>query len=292
MYSGNYGNNQGGYDQGYNNQGYNNQGGYDNQGYNNQGGYDNQVGYNNQPQYDNQPQYGNNNAGGSMDDFNIPDGDLSVDDYMRIFSNGDTQGVGSISVPDNVGSRDLEGFDINELQQNAAMMDQYGQSGDRGIFDAGRGKSSKTHQVIAGAAAWQALKWYENKQKRSGKRVSHSTLKKMLAAFAAAKAVKYFETSGNLQSGMSRDVVAQTAARDAVFAMESKFADDSQPQYTYNDNDAGGEAASFDQFGSSNNNYNNNQPGYDQGYNNNQGYNNQGYNNQGGYNQGGYNQGY
>ncbi|OMJ15175.1 Pesticidal crystal protein cry11Bb [Smittium culicis] len=289
MYSGNYGNNQGGgYDQGYNqnyNQGagydqnYNQGGGYD-QGYNQGSGY-NQGGYNQGGGYD----QGYNQSYSQNDGFEIPDQDLSIEEYMNIFSDGDTAGISNITVPETVGARDLQGFDMNELQDSFSQMEQFGQTGDRGIFDAKKGKSSKMHQVIAGAAAWQALKWYENKQKKSGKKVSHSTLKKMLAAFAAAKAVKYFETSGNLQSGMTRDVVAQTAARDAVLAMETKYADENQPQYTYDNNTGYGEASTFDQFGSGGN-----QGGYNQNYNQGGGYD-QGYN-QGGYNQGGYNQGY
>ncbi|PVU93182.1 hypothetical protein BB561_003423 [Smittium simulii] len=279
MYSGqgNYGN------QGYDNQGYNNQG-YDNQGYNNQGydnqGYNNQ-GYNNQGNdnqgYNNQ---GYNNQGSNYDqgdDFDL-DENMSVEQMAAVIAGGDV-GLSNIDIPDSVGSRDLEGFDINQLQKDFDMMEQSGGGSDRGFFDAGKGKSSTMHQVIAGAAAWQAMKWFENKQKHSGKKVSHSTLKKFVAAFAAAKAVKYFQTSGNMQSGISREAVANQAARDAVLGLESKIADDSQPQYDYSNSAGQGEASSFDQFGAApNSGYNNNQGGYNNhqgGYNNNQG----GYNN-------------
>ncbi|PVU96878.1 hypothetical protein BB559_002220 [Furculomyces boomerangus] len=284
MYSGqgNYGNNQGGYDQG----GYN-QGGYDQSGYN-QAGYDqsgyNQAGYDqsgyNQAGYDqsgyNQGGY-NQSSNRGQEQFDIPEGEnLSVSDYARIFSGGDMDGLQNITVPEHVGARDLEGFDPDELERNFQQMEQYGGSGDRSIFNAGKGKSSGIQQVIAGAAAWQAVKWYETSQKKSGKKVSHSTLKKMVAAFAAAKALKYFQTSGHMQSGMSRDVVAQNAARDAVLALETKQADDSQPQYNYDYNTSGGEASTFDSYGQGGN--------YNQGG---------GYNQGGNYGQGGgYNQGY
>ncbi|OMH81370.1 Protein lifeguard 1 [Zancudomyces culisetae] len=255
---GGYGYDQGGYNQGGYDQGAYNQGGY------NQGGYD-QSGYN---------QAGYNQGGYGQPDLDSLDENLSVEQYAAIFSGGSDTGLGRIEVKESVGARDLEGFDMDQMQRDFESMQALEGGDDRGLFGGSSksGSYSKMHALIAGAAAYQAVKYFENKQKKQGKKMSHSTLKKMVAGFAAAMAVKHFEKAGNMQAGLTRDVVAQQAADRAIVGLESQIADSSQPQYNYS-NYGGGEASSYD-----------NQGGYDQG-----GYNQGGYN-QGGY--GGYNQGY
>ncbi|KAJ1964813.1 hypothetical protein GGI12_001181 [Dipsacomyces acuminosporus] len=269
-----YGGNQGGYDQGYGNQGYGNQGygqsGYGQSGYG-QGGYN--QGYGNQG-YGNQGGY---SQGGDSDfDFD-ENADVTQIAQQILGNSANADALYNIQVPDE-GARDLDGFDADDIEDSFRQFEQAdSSSGERGLFGfgSGHGKVKKTHQLIGGAAAWSALSWYQNKQKNQGKKVSHGTLKKILVAFAAAKAIKYWEKSGGAQSGMPRELAIEQATRDAANLADTKFADDSQPRYSYSQV-GGGEADSFDgpQGGS-------NQSGYSQG----------GYN-QGGYNQGGYNQGY
>ncbi|KAK3809029.1 MAG: hypothetical protein JOS17DRAFT_765411 [Linnemannia elongata] len=54
-------------------------------------------------------------------------------------------------------------------------------------------KSSRTHQALAAAAAYEAMKKYNEKQERDGKEVSHGQMKAVLAGMAMAEAVKLFE---------------------------------------------------------------------------------------------------
>ncbi|KAJ1933885.1 hypothetical protein FBU59_005881, partial [Linderina macrospora] len=220
--------NQGGYNQG----GYNQpQGGYDqgyNQGYGQQGGYS-QGGY-------------------EQDNF---DENASVADLARQFlgDSANSDALNNLYVPE-TSARDLGDFDPDDIERSFREFQDAGGEGERGLFGFGNGSGQvkKSHQLIGGAAAWSALSWYQQRQKNQGKQVKHSTLKKMLVAFATAKAIKYWEKSGGAQSGMPRDVVIQQATRDAANLADTKFADDSQPQYNYQQQH-GGEADSFDSFG-------------------------------------------
>ena len=56
-------------------------------------------------------------------------------------------------------------------------------------------KSSWTHELIAGAAAFEAMKAYENKRQADGNH-DHTFAREMLAAVAAAEADKLIETKG------------------------------------------------------------------------------------------------
>ncbi|KAF9131020.1 hypothetical protein BG015_003936 [Linnemannia schmuckeri] len=56
-----------------------------------------------------------------------------------------------------------------------------------------RKSSSRKHQALAAAAAYEAMKKYNEKQERDGKEVSHGQMKAILAGMAMAEAVKLFE---------------------------------------------------------------------------------------------------
>ncbi|KAL8287301.1 hypothetical protein RQP46_003753 [Phenoliferia psychrophenolica] len=60
----------------------------------------------------------------------------------------------------------------------------------------GENKSSWTHELIAGAAAFEAAKAYENHVAANGKPASHQLAKELFAGFAGAEADKMFETHG------------------------------------------------------------------------------------------------
>ncbi|KAL7748256.1 hypothetical protein RI367_006442 [Sorochytrium milnesiophthora] len=60
----------------------------------------------------------------------------------------------------------------------------------------GEHKSSFTHEAIAGAAGFEAMKAYEDKCRREGQPESHAFAKEMLAGFASAEVDKLFETKG------------------------------------------------------------------------------------------------
>ena len=71
-------------------------------------------------------------------------------------------------------------------------------------------KSSWTHEIIAGAAGFEAMKAYENHLARTGETPSHSRMKELLAAFAAAEVDKLIETKG------LDEIDAEKAKRQAV----------------------------------------------------------------------------
>ncbi|ORX77067.1 hypothetical protein K493DRAFT_342967 [Basidiobolus meristosporus CBS 931.73] len=53
-----------------------------------------------------------------------------------------------------------------------------------------------SHEVIAGAAGFEAMKAYENHLRRTGEQPSHSLMKELLAGFASAEVDKLVETKG------------------------------------------------------------------------------------------------
>jgi len=57
-------------------------------------------------------------------------------------------------------------------------------------------KSKFSHEVVAGAAGFEAMKAYEDHLRKQGAPVEHSTMKELLAGFAAAEVDKLFETKG------------------------------------------------------------------------------------------------
>ncbi|PVU98512.1 hypothetical protein BB560_005654 [Smittium megazygosporum] len=252
-------------------------------------------------------------------DFDI-DENMSIEQMISQIAGSDI-GIQNINLSEKTGSRDIagagDGFDISQLERNYQKLqngdfddDNDQGTGERGLFssnNSGGGGSKLSHQILAGAAAWLAIKWYQDNQRKSGKKVSHAGMKKFLGAFAAAQAVRMYDKRKNSSNGMSREAVANEAARSAVMGFESSTGGPGQSVYKYNDNPRNGEAASFDNFGPSSEMttqiaYNNSgsngggyeQVGYTQGYNQ-RGYVQDGYHqaeyNQGGYYQSGYNQG-
>ncbi|KAJ2541464.1 hypothetical protein EV175_006140 [Coemansia sp. RSA 1933] len=269
---------------------YNYPGGYDNYGQQQQGGYDNygqqQGGYDNYGQQ--QQQGGGYNQ--SQNDFDLGGftGNESTEEIARMLMGGSANS----DVINNLGAYEEK---ARALPDESFSMDEfyskYGQMSDnaeRGIFGFGggsnfNGESKKSHQLLGGAAAWAALNWYQNKSRNEGKKVSHSFIKKLLVAFAASQAVKYWEkNSSSFQSGIPRDLVVEEATRNAIQVANIEYPD-TDTGYTYKRAGAGGEANSFDaSFTGGGNNYQGNYyngGGQQQGYGNypQQGYGGGGY---------------
>lgn len=57
-------------------------------------------------------------------------------------------------------------------------------------------KAKFSHELIAGAAGFEAMKAYEDHLRKIGQPVTHSTMKELLAGFAAAEVDKLFESKG------------------------------------------------------------------------------------------------
>lgn len=63
----------------------------------------------------------------------------------------------------------------------------YGQQEHEGKF---------SHELIAGAASFEAARLFEDRQRREGKPVTHAFAKEALAAFTGAEVDKLFESKG------------------------------------------------------------------------------------------------
>ncbi|GJN92965.1 hypothetical protein Rhopal_006010-T1 [Rhodotorula paludigena] len=79
-------------------------------------------------------------------------------------------------------------------------------------------KSSFTHELIAGAAAFEAQKAYARHCEQNGKPESHQRARELLAAFAAAEADKLFETKG--LDFLDREEVKRQARQHAEQAVQ------------------------------------------------------------------------
>ncbi|PVU91031.1 hypothetical protein BB560_006153 [Smittium megazygosporum] len=269
-----YNNNNGGYDNGYSQNSYNNSGGYGN-GYSQNNGYDSGYGQNN---YNNNAGYeggytnscdngqGEGTRGGNFGpgtdfsnmDFDI-DENMSIEQMISQIAGSDI-GIQNINLSEKTGSRDIagagDGFDISQLERNYQKLqngnfddegDNDQRSGERGLFssnNSGGGGPKLSHQIIAGSAAWLAMKWYQDNQKKKGKHVSHAGMKKFLASFAASQAVRMYDKKKCSSYGMSRETVANEAARSAVMGFESSAGGPGPSVYKCNDNPGNGEAVS------------------------------------------------
>ncbi|KAL6450150.1 hypothetical protein SBY92_002443 [Candida maltosa Xu316] len=74
------------------------------------------------------------------------------------------------------------------------MFDIFKDNHDQVNNDQHEGKFS--HEVVAGAASFAAMKVFEDRQRKEGKTVNHAFAKEALAAFAGGEADKLFETKG------------------------------------------------------------------------------------------------
>lgn len=74
-------------------------------------------------------------------------------------------------------------------------------------------KSSLSHEVIAGGAAFAGFKAFEDHQRKEGKSVSHAFAKELLAGFAAAEVDKLAETKG--EDWFDREKAKHEAKRSA-----------------------------------------------------------------------------
>lgn len=83
--------------------------------------------------------------------------------------------------------------------------------------DAEKHKSSWTHELIAGAAAFEATKKFE-----AGKGDKHALTKEIFAALAAAEADKLFETKG--LDLIDREKAKHQAKKNAEQIYDEKYA--------------------------------------------------------------------
>ncbi|TPX63617.1 hypothetical protein SpCBS45565_g06485 [Spizellomyces sp. 'palustris'] len=82
-------------------------------------------------------------------------------------------------------------------------------------------KSSWSHEVIAGAAGYEAMKSYERHCAANGQPQSHSQMKEILAGLAAAEVDKLFETKG--LDWLDRDRAKQQAIAQAHTLADEQY---------------------------------------------------------------------
>ncbi|RKO85543.1 hypothetical protein BDK51DRAFT_24710, partial [Blyttiomyces helicus] len=81
--------------------------------------------------------------------------------------------------------------------------------------------SSWTHEIIAGAAGFEAMKSYEKHVAANGKPASHAAAKEILAAFAAAEGDKLAETKG--MDAVSREKAKHDAKKRAEKMYDEQY---------------------------------------------------------------------
>lgn len=94
-----------------------------------------------------------------------------------------------------------------------------------------------SHELLAGAASFEAAKLFEDRQRREGKPVSHAFAKEMLAGIVGGEVDKLFETKGldYLDRGEARRQAVDNVQRgyDNHYGNQEQWHPDSQPPFDY-----------------------------------------------------------
>ncbi|EMG45829.1 hypothetical protein SBY92_002262 [Candida maltosa Xu316] len=93
--------------------------------------------------------------------------------------------------------------------------------------------SNLTHEAVAGAASFAATKLFEDRQRKKGIPVSHSTAKKALSALAGSEVDKLFETKGlshlNKEQTKNEAIEKVKQGYDENYSQEDQWSPDIQP---------------------------------------------------------------
>ncbi|KAK6200901.1 uncharacterized protein RJT21DRAFT_85393 [Scheffersomyces amazonensis] len=115
----------------------------------------------------------------------------------------------------------------------------FGESSHQQVYgDQHEGKFS--HELIAGAASFEAARIFENRQRSEGKPVSHAFAKELLAGIAGGEVDKLVETKG--LDYLDRDQARAQAQRsvqenyDSHYGQQDQWSPDQQPPFDYQDN--------------------------------------------------------
>ncbi|EGW35817.1 uncharacterized protein SPAPADRAFT_59022 [Spathaspora passalidarum NRRL Y-27907] len=94
-----------------------------------------------------------------------------------------------------------------------------------------------SHELVAGAASFEAVKLFEDKQRKEGKPVSHAFAKELLAGIAGGEVDKLFETKGldylDRDQAKSQAVDNAQRAYDSHYGNQEQWHPDSQPPFDY-----------------------------------------------------------
>jgi len=81
------------------------------------------------------------------------------------------------------------------------------------VYGGGMGRGDVTHELLAGAAGFEAMRMYEHHREREGITEHHGLGKEMIAGFAAAEVDKHFDQGryGHLDREQARMMAQQQA---------------------------------------------------------------------------------
>ncbi|KAI1376649.1 hypothetical protein F4677DRAFT_445442 [Hypoxylon crocopeplum] len=98
------------------------------------------------------------------------------------------------------------------------------------IYDGQPHESKISHELVGGGAAFEAMKLFEDRQRKEGKPVNHSFAKELIAGIAGAEVDKLFETKG--LDFVDREKAKRHAKQQAEQMYDNQYGD--QDQYDPN----------------------------------------------------------
>ncbi len=102
------------------------------------------------------------------------------------------------------------------------FFDQFGAQGAYEQFnDPNHPRHHVTHELVAGAAGFEAMRVYEQHRQANGEPVHHAMAKELLAGFAAAEIDKHFE--GDLLSHLDRGQAHTQARQQAEYLYDQQY---------------------------------------------------------------------
>ncbi|KAH7009691.1 hypothetical protein EDB80DRAFT_713709 [Ilyonectria destructans] len=90
----------------------------------------------------------------------------------------------------------------------------------------GEHQSHFTHELVGGGAAFEAMKLFEDSQRKKGEVVNHGFAKEVLAGLAGAEVDKLFETKG--LDFVDREKAKHHAKRQAEQLYDQQYGQDDQ----------------------------------------------------------------
>jgi Protein of unknown function (DUF3759) len=81
------------------------------------------------------------------------------------------------------------------------------------VYGGGKSHGSITHELLAGAVGFEAMRMFEHHEERKGKVEHHELAKELLAGFVAAELDKHFEQGsfGHLDRGQAMRMAQEQA---------------------------------------------------------------------------------
>src|ERR1700758_3904546 len=89
------------------------------------------------------------------------------------------------------------------------------------VYDYDRPRHEVTHELLAGAAGFEAMRMFENHREREGIPEHHELAKELLAGFAAAEVDKHFEE--DRYRHLSRHEARRLAREQADFLWQERY---------------------------------------------------------------------